>query len=534
MVDIELSETQTRTLLHIPGTFVKPETEAAAENQENNTAYAELKKSKIGSDLFNMRGTQTLNANKKEKSHLFVGYTTQTAEANSSNWEIADARNQKDLTESQKQEMKYLKSIEDIMSENLKTPDCLFDAEQLASHISIVTTQSGTQPDRSGGGAGVSMSNSSRGTRRRAKGSNVQASSGAQEKSEMSSSIGGTMNKTSTNQFTTDTGAQGDFGNVRAKDIQYADEEVPDSMMKAIKIIERLLTQTECHEAHVLYKDYPKADLKKVAVEDEEEKDGKKDRRFGAKAAEEEKKEVVEEIEEDEEGDKVDLKFLFKFRCDMTDGRQVSCIDINSQNRDLIAVSYGENDIILSQARNLKKGILAFWTLKNPKFPEKFYEWDYCITSCAFSKKNPHLIAIGDSQGNVAIFNIRADDKTPIASTKDLDNKHTSIVWEVQWVDRESKPEALVSIAGDGRIIEWSMKRGLDMIELKALKRETNPSQQEVFSSANAEEKDKKGRMTFIETGGMAIDFPVAEKGQTYFCATEDCSVHFCNVNYPD
>jgi hypothetical protein len=129
MVDIELSETQTRTLLHIPGTYVKPETEAAAENQENNTAYAELKKSKIGSDLFNMRGTQTLNANKKEKSHIFVGYTTQTAEANSSNWEIADARNQKDLTESQKQEMKYLKSIEDIMSENLKTPGCLFDAE---------------------------------------------------------------------------------------------------------------------------------------------------------------------------------------------------------------------------------------------------------------------------------------------------------------------------------------------------------------------------------------------------------------------
>jgi WD40 repeat protein len=144
------------------------------------------------------------------------------------------------------------------------------------------------------------------------------------------------------------------------------------------------------------------------------------------------------------------------------------------------------------------------------------------------------LIAIGDSQGNVAIFNIRAEDDKPIASTKDLDNKHTNIVWEVQWVDRDTKPEALVSVAGDGRIIEWSMKRGLDMIELKALKRETNPNQQEVFSSANAEEKDKKGRMTFIETGGMAIDFPPAEKGINYFCATEDCSVHKCSISYPD
>lgn len=93
IVDIELSETKTRTLLHIPGTYVKPETESAAENLERNTAYTDLKKAKIGSDLYSMRGTQTLNANKKEKSQLFVGYTTAAAEANSSNWEIADARN---------------------------------------------------------------------------------------------------------------------------------------------------------------------------------------------------------------------------------------------------------------------------------------------------------------------------------------------------------------------------------------------------------------------------------------------------------
>lgn len=245
IIDIELSETRTITLLHIPGTYVKPETEAAAENHENNTAYAELKKSKIGSDLYTMRGSQTLNANKKDKSLNFSGFSTATAEANSSNWEIADARNQKDLTESQKQEMKYLKSIEDIMNENLKTPDCLFDEQTLASHISIVTTQSGTQPDRSGGGAGAGQSSSSRGTRKR-RSQNVAASgSGAQGQSEMSSSIGGTQGQsktmTGTNQFSTNPTA-GDFGTVRAKDVQYVEEDLPDSMMRRIKLIERLLT----------------------------------------------------------------------------------------------------------------------------------------------------------------------------------------------------------------------------------------------------------------------------------------------------
>ena len=35
---------------------------------------------------------------------------------------------------------------------------------------------------------------------------------------------------------------------MKAKDIEYVDEELPDSMMKAIRIIERLLTQSKYHE----------------------------------------------------------------------------------------------------------------------------------------------------------------------------------------------------------------------------------------------------------------------------------------------
>jgi hypothetical protein len=34
-------------------------------------------------------------------------------------------------------------------------------------------------------------------------------------------------------------------------------------------------------------------------------------------------------------------------------------------------------------------------------------------------------------------------------------------------VTRENKGEFLVSISGDGRIIEWSMKKGLELNELK-------------------------------------------------------------------
>lgn len=193
-----------------------------------------------------------------------------------------------------------------------------------------------------------------------------------------------------------------------------------------------------------------------------------------AKKKEEEKKEEEVDQKQLEDTDEVSLTRLFQFRCDVTDGRQVSCMDINVANPDLIAVGYGEFDIDCTQ--KLRKGILAFWTLKNPAFPEKIIETENSITCCQFSKKNPHLIAVGDSHGNIAVFNIRSDDLKPIAESKDIDGKHTDIIWELQWVDRDAKGEALVTISGDGRVIDWSMKKGLEFIELTQLKRETNPN----------------------------------------------------------
>lgn len=78
-----------------------------------------------------------------------------------------------------------------------------------------------------------------------------------------SSSASNSMSKTQTNQFSTETGVQGDFANVSGKDVTYVDEALPPSMIKAIRIIERLLTQSKYHEEQVMYQDYPPVDLKK-------------------------------------------------------------------------------------------------------------------------------------------------------------------------------------------------------------------------------------------------------------------------------
>lgn len=208
-------------------------------------------------------------------------------------------------------------------------------------------------------------------------------------------------------------------------------------------------------------------------------------------------------------------------------------MDINEMNPDLIAVGYGEYDINCVDNSKLKPGLLCFWTLKNPNFPEKIIQTEYSITACQFSKKSPNLIAVGDSHGNIAIYNVQGAETRCIAESKDMEAKHTDIVWEIQWMQRENRSESLISISGDGRIIEWTMKKGLEYNELMLLKRETNPNQKDVY--AGAEIDKKAGGMTFINTGGLSIDFPNSvESNVQYFVTTEDCAIHQCSMSYSE
>jgi hypothetical protein len=98
------------------------------------------------------------------------------------------------------------------------------------------------------------------------------------------------------------------------------------------------------------------------------------------KKVEDEKKDEEENEKDKEDENAVTLKHLFKFEFDITEGRQVSCMDINDANPDLIAVGYGEFDIDCT--KTLKEGLLCFWTLKNPKFPEKIIKTEHSITTC--------------------------------------------------------------------------------------------------------------------------------------------------------
>ncbi len=90
-----------------------------------------------------------------------------------------------------------------------------------------------------------------------------------------------------------------------------------------------------------------------------------------------------------------------------TKGRYVSCMDWNEANPDLLAVSYGGPDHSLCLDPERNDGLLLFWTLKNPKFPERTIKTTSRITACEFSKRSPNLIAVGDYDGGVSIYDLR-------------------------------------------------------------------------------------------------------------------------------
>jgi WD40 repeat protein len=233
----------------------------------------------------------------------------------------------------------------------------------------------------------------------------------------------------------------------------------------------RILNQAKFHKEYVQYRNYP-----------EIIKNEKVGMSLGATTFSQQKK-SQEQKTEDNSSSKCLVKLFSFYNENLFEERTVSCLDWNPINNDLLAATYGEFEL----APRFKKeslnnsnleGALAFWTLKSPEFPERVIKTSSRAISCKFSPRNPNLIGVGLYDGVIAIYDIRKKGNQPIADSKELDLKHLDVVWDVNWIQKGNttdKGEGLVSISSDGKIIEWSIKKGLESQELKLLNRVTNP-----------------------------------------------------------
>lgn len=223
------------------------------------------------------------------------------------------------------------------------------------------------------------------------------------------------------------------------------------------------------------------------------------------------------------------LKKLMCFKSQKTEGLYVNSLQYNPWNPLLLAAGYGNADNV--SVEKSKNGLLVLWTVKNPSVPLGQLVTDSPILSLKFSKSSPHLLATGNQDGFLKIYDIRKKLKTPIISSSDLEDiKHFEGILELDWVSRgqskEDASESIVTISSDGKLLEWSMKKTLDVTELKQITQ---------TSKIGMTSKDAAALNTqnFRYSGGFSFDFNKKDPN-IYLISTEDGAIHKCSKSYKE
>lgn len=261
---------------------------------------------------------------------------------------------------------------------------------------------------------------------------------------------------------------------------------------------------------------------------------------------------------------------LWTYKCPEVAGLNVTGMAWNNANRDLLAVSYGPYDF--SQAYT-GRGYIALWNLSNPEFPQAILTTPEGtgVTAIDFSQAHPSLLAAGMYNGCVCVYDVakiltgKADSSPALVSDKLQTGSHTEAVWQVKWVhppDEQPGTEVIVSVSTDGRVTEWSIKKGLSPSLLMVLKRaraapdpnkaslpnsttdntKTNtgndPSKTKTNANANSSGSEALGAtgsegLLSRTASGLAFDFPSTDTSQ-YLVGTEDGLLARCSISYSE
>ncbi|KAJ3091377.1 WD repeat-containing protein 78 [Quaeritorhiza haematococci] len=223
------------------------------------------------------------------------------------------------------------------------------------------------------------------------------------------------------------------------------------------------------------------------------------------------------------------LQFLWAYRCELTRGRVVNYIVWNKHNEDILAVGYSE----CKYDTNATAGLILCWSIKNPEWPERIYKNTSPVTAIDFSRANPNLLACGFMDGRIAIYDVRSKSKKPVLDNSGLAGKHRDAVWELQWVEHEhdhgdehTRGEVLVSISTDGRVTQWSIRKGFECIDLMTLKRVTKQHESKGTSAVA-----KSGAFIARQSGGLCFDFNPKDSNM-YLVGTDDGHIHRCSCSY--
>jgi len=574
-IDIILAETETETLLSFPSLCVALDNPSSASVTARNKAYDELCSSKADSDQYRDQHAQTLNNPHKAKEVWAPPPSQESVEVSANGWDIYDTFATDPVPKHEQIQMACEKEAAAYVAQAIKKPGCLFtmnepypshepgkdgsgnkdkkkrDGKNLSGKLGL----SGGVTSGSTGGAGGKSGTLGAGQSGLALTSTAMGGAGtapAAPDAESAAAI-----KDGAADGAAHVGEDGAVA-IDAKAEEEALPEImpwqtggetpiPEDLTQAVKVMERIVSQNVFHKQHMIYRNYPTleelARLDELRAEEARVADAAlhgggslegKGVGVGAMAhgVEPGESEEVDEAETEcqEESDKPSLQDLFCFDApQLTQGTTVTCAEWNRHNQDLLAVSYGDT----TPVPTTQGGLVLFWSLKNPTYPERVLRTRHGVTALHFSSVHPNMVAAGSHDGSVMIWDLRRESDQPVlhsgsSTSQQNDQKHTDIVWETRWVDQgpdKQPPELLVSVSSDGNVLQWSMKKGLEQQLLMPLKRLPNKQ-----LGSNSVYGHKEG-IVFRKSSGFCIDFPRHDPS-TYMVGTEDGLVHRCSTSY--
>lgn len=112
--------------------------------------------------------------------------------------------------------------------------------------------------------------------------------------------------------------------------------------------------------------------------------------------------------------------------------------------------------LLVDFTNRLDEGYMCLFTVKNPSYPESICRTSSGCMCVDIHPNNPYFVVVGLYDGNVYVYNIQQTTSAPQFRSDPITQKHTDIVWEVQWAkDLDDGDLNFYSISGDGKVNQW-------------------------------------------------------------------------------
>jgi len=231
----------------------------------------------------------------------------------------------------------------------------------------------------------------------------------------------------------------------------------------------------------------------------------------------------------DDDDNEMKLAKLWSFQSNVTKSMAVTQVAWNKVNPDIIAVSYGQIKGNKLKAQEDQAGLVCCWNLKNLDYPERVYHTRSSALSVSFSQMSPNLLAVGMYNGVILIYNVARESATVAIDSYDTPGKHGGPVWSLEWVERErggdERGEVLMSVSHDGRVVQWTMRKGFESLDLMKIKRQV--------TSGKTQQKTNKTEHARISAFSPTLGFDFhPSDGNTYIVGTEEGTINRCSCSY--